>query len=223
MAESLSTRVSQIIVGSVHALMDKIEDQAPEAMMEQAIRQVDVVTEEVRHEFGIATANRHLAQQQHADLSRRHLELTSSADEAVSSNRDDLARAAITKQLDLEAQMPIIEKSLQNLAKQEKELASYIDALTAKKREMQEAMSAFQLSRTQVGSANHAGPGATQTQAKVEEASYTFGRILQRQTRLSIGDHKISIEETAKLKELDDLVHSKKVEERMAQLRAKKA
>jgi phage shock protein A len=38
MADTLKTRVGRVIAGSVHALLDKIEDQAPEAMMEQFIR-----------------------------------------------------------------------------------------------------------------------------------------------------------------------------------------
>ena len=38
MSETLNTRVGRVIAGSVHALLDRIEDQAPEAMMEQSIR-----------------------------------------------------------------------------------------------------------------------------------------------------------------------------------------
>jgi phage shock protein A len=223
MAESLRTRVSQIIVGSVHALIDKIEDQAPETVMEQAIRRVDTVMEEVRHELGVVAANRHLAQRQHAELNRRHLELTTNAEDAVSLNRDDLARAAITKQLDLEAQLPVIEGTLQDLAKQEKDLSGYIDALTAKKREMQDALSSYQASRARAASATGVSAATNNAQVKVDDATSAFGRIFQRQTGVTLGDQKISVEQTAKLKELDDLVQTRKIEERMAQLRAKKA
>lgn len=223
MADSLRTRVSQIIVGSVHAMLDKIEDQAPEAMMEQAIRKVDIVVEEVRQELGVVTANRHLAQRHHAELNRRHLELGASAEEAVSLQREDLARAAITKQLDVEAQMPVVEGNLQDLAKQESELSGYVDALMGKKREMEEQLSSFRASRARAASPSGITPATSDSRLKVEDASAAFGKIFERQTGISVGSHKLSVEEATKLKELDNLVHDKKVEERLARLKAGKA
>lgn len=223
MADSLRNRVSQIVVGSVHALLDKIEDQAPDAMMEQAIRKVDSVIDEVRQELGVVAANRHLAQRQHADLNRRHLELTTSAEEAVNMRREDLARAAITKQLDVEAQIPVIEGNLQDLSHQEKELSGYIDALMAKKRDMEDQLSDFRASRARAASAAGINPQANPSRAKAEDASASFGRIFERQTGISATGQRVSMEQAAKLKELDDLVHTRKVEERLAQLKAGKA
>lgn len=222
MADSLRNRVSQIVVGSVHALLDKIEDQAPEAMMEQAIRKVDSVIDEVRQELGIVTANRHLAQRQHAELNRRHLELSTSAEEAIRLQRDDLARAAVTKQLDVEAQMPIVEGNLQDLAHQEKELSGYVDALMGKKREMEEQLSSYRASRARAASPVGISPATNSARTKVEDASATFGKIFERQTGISVGSHRLSVEQAARLKELDDLVHTKKVEERLAQIKAGK-
>ena len=43
MTETFKTRVGHVIAGSVHALLDRIEDQGPEAMMEQSIRGADAV------------------------------------------------------------------------------------------------------------------------------------------------------------------------------------
>lgn len=52
MADSLKTRVGRVIAGSVHALVDRLENHAPEAVMEQSIREVEAVISEVRHEPG---------------------------------------------------------------------------------------------------------------------------------------------------------------------------
>ena len=49
MSEILKTRVGRVIAGSVHALIDRIEDKAPEAMMEQSIREADSVIHTVRY------------------------------------------------------------------------------------------------------------------------------------------------------------------------------
>ncbi len=90
MADTLKTRVGRVIAGSVHALLDKIEDQAPEAMMEQSIREADSVIDEVRHELGLLSANRHLSQQQHATLNGHHATLAAQIDEALALLRQAL-------------------------------------------------------------------------------------------------------------------------------------
>ena len=223
MVDSLRSRVSRVIVGSVHAMLDKIEDQAPEPMMEQAIRKVDAVIGEVREELGVVTANRHLAQRHHAELNRRHLDMSTSAEEAVALQREDLARAAIARQLDVEVQMPIVEGNLQDLARQEKELSGYVDALLGKKREMEDQLAHFRASRARANSATGITAATDQARIRVEDAGAAFGKIFERQTGISIGDHQLSVEQAGRLKELDDLVHDKKVEERLAQLKAGRA
>lgn len=49
MADSLKARVGRVIAGGVHALIDHIENQAPEAFMEQSLREADAVIDDVRH------------------------------------------------------------------------------------------------------------------------------------------------------------------------------
>lgn len=221
MAETLRNRVSQIMIGSAHALLDKIEDQAPEAMMEQAVRKVDMVIDEVRAELGKAAANRHLAQRQHAELNQRHLDLTTQAEQAIALNRDDLVRAVVTKQLDIEAQIPIIEGSLTELVAQEKELSGYVDALLGKRRDMQGALDQFVLSRNRMNGAVGISPATNNAQAAVEKAGESFNRVFHRHTGLDACDQKISVAQEAQLKELDGLVQNQKIEARIAQLKIK--
>jgi phage shock protein A len=220
MVDTLRARVGRVVAGGVHALLDKIEDQAPEAMMQQAVRELDKVADEVRQELGRAAANRHLAQQQHADLNRRHAELSAQIDEAIEKQRDDLARAAVARQLDIEAQLPVIEATLGDLAKEEAELKGYADALQGKKRDMEEAIAAYVASRKAVASPASAA-GAGQTQAKADAASGAFDRVYQRQTGLTPAARGATLEQGAKLKELDDMVRANKVEERLAQFKSR--
>jgi phage shock protein A len=41
MADTLAVRVTRILAGSAHAFLDAVEDVAPEAMMRQAVREID--------------------------------------------------------------------------------------------------------------------------------------------------------------------------------------
>jgi phage shock protein A len=222
MAETLRARVGRVIAGSLHAVLDKLEDQAPEALMEQAIREVDAVIDDVRVELGTVAANRHLAQQQHAEQNKRHLDLAAQIDHAIAEGRDDLARAAVERQLDIEAQLPVLETTLADLAREEADLKGYVDALLGKKREMNEAVVAYRASRARVASTSGVPGAAGGARAKLDDATAAFDKVYARQTGMTAAAHGATLEQAAKLKELDDLVRQSKIEERLARLKAGK-
>jgi len=219
MTDSLSTRVGRVIAASASALVSRLENQAPVALMEQAIREVEGIIGEVRRELGQISANRHLAQQQHAHLSTQHSALTEQARQALAENREDLASAAVARQLDIEAQLPVLETSLADLTRKEEELSGYVAALLSKKREMEQALHEFQRSRESTGS-HSAQPAAGGQQQRLDSATGAFDRLYQRHAGLSPASAGASLEQAAKLKELDDLVRNNKISERLAKLRS---
>ncbi|MBT9609796.1 phage shock protein A (PspA) family protein [Aquabacterium commune] len=224
MSDTLKARVGRVIAGSMHALLDRIEDQAPEAMMEQSIREADAVIDDVRHELGVVSANRHLSQQHHASLNSQHAKLAAQIDDALVGGREDLARAGVARQLDIEAQLPVLETTLGEYTRQEGELQGYVAALLAKKREMQEALTEFRKSRAAAAAASSMAGAAGGTAAhRIDGVAGAFDRIYERQTGLSGTARGNTLQQAAQLKELDDMVRDNKIAERMAQLKANKA
>ena len=222
MSDTLRHRVSRVIAGGTHALLDKIEDAAPKVMLEQAVREFNSITDEVRSELGRTVANRHLAQQQHLQLNLEHEKLGVAIEQALQSSREDLAKPAISRQIDIEVQLPVLEFSLSELANEEKELGGFIDALMGKKREMQQAISDFEKSRAaSVGLGKGGGTGAKSLEAKLQSVQSEFDRTYQRQTGLDAAGRGASLEQAAKIKELGDLVREKKINERMTALKMK--
>lgn len=220
MADSLKTRVGRIIAGSVHALVDHLENHAPLAVMEQSLREADTVIGEVRHELGRTSANRHLAQQQHAHLNGQHGKLAEQIDQALAAGREDLAGAAVARQLDIEAQIPVLETTLADFARQESELTGYVAALLAKQREMADALEGFRQSRASAAQAPAAAaPGSASPASRMDAVTGAFDRLYARQTGLSGTDRSHTLDQAAKLKELDDLVRDHKIAERMARLK----
>lgn len=202
-------------------MLDKIEDNAPVAMLEQSVREVEGIADEVRSELGRVAANRHLAQQQHLHLNNEHEQLTGSVGQALESRREDLAKPAIARQIDIEAQLPVLEASLAELASQEKELSGFVDALMGKQREMQTAIGDFEQSRQVAESAALRGTGAgLPVGSRLQAAQSAFNRTYHRQTGLDVAGRGASLEQTAKLKELGDLVRENKINERLAALKA---
>jgi phage shock protein A len=220
MADSLRVRVARVIAGGAHALIDKIEDAAPVAMLEQSVREVDAIIDEVRAELGLIAANRHLAQQQHLSLNREHEQLAASISTALNESRDDLAKTAISRQLDIEAQLPILETSLAELGGREKEMSGFVDALLGKKREMETAIRDFESSRRAADASSAMTANATNKMgAKLDAAQSSFDRTYQRQSGLSPAARGATLEQSARLKELNDMVRDNKISERLQALK----
>lgn len=138
MADTLSARVGRLVAGGAHAIVDALEGVLPDALGQQALREVDQAIDEVRAELGKTIAARHLAAKRLTEQSSRHDELAAQIDLALSQGREDLIRAALEHQLDIEAQVPVLEAAVANAAERQAELEGYLSALQATRREMSE-------------------------------------------------------------------------------------
>jgi phage shock protein A len=217
--DTIASRVTRVIGGSVHALLDAVENAAPEAAMAQAIREVDQATDEVRAELGRVEAVKHLATSSLNKLNTQNETLAGQIELAVTKGDEALARAGIARQVDIEDQIPVLQHSLQDAIGRGKELEGYIAALLAKKREMESALQDFIAAHaatqgpSAVGSSNGPMPG------KAERAGSAFDRVLARQTGIAGATSPIN-PDAAKLRELQELARTHRIDERLAALKA---
>ncbi|MET0109461.1 MAG: PspA/IM30 family protein [Candidatus Thiodiazotropha sp.] len=223
MKESITNRVGRIISGSVNALLDAVENAAPDLVMEEAIREVDEAIDEVRAELGRVIAGKHLANQRLMDESRKHEELAEKIELAVKEGRDDLAEAAIARQLDIEAQVPVLESTISEASNQENELEGYVIALQAKRREMREELAQFREAQEE-GKVVAVAAGSGQTnadsgvEASVRKAETAFDRVMERAT--GVGSHSMPDRgDASKLAELDQLSRNNRIQERLAAIK----
>src|ERR1700731_1244836 len=172
--DTIASRVTRVIGSSVHALLDAVENAAPEAAMAQAIREVDQAIDEVRAELGRVEAVKHLATSSLNKLNTQNEGLAGQVEIAVAKGDEGLARAGIAKQVDIEDQIPVLQRSLHDALDRSKELEGYVAALLAKKREMDSALQDFV-------AAHASSPGVNlssgSTQGKVERAGSAFDRV----------------------------------------------
>src|SRR5262249_38663051 len=141
---------------------------------------------------------------------------------AVAKGDEALARAGIAKQVDIEDQIPVLQRSLQDAIERSKELEGYVVALLAKKREMESALQDFIAARaTAAGPAGAAAPGtsASSTQDKVDRAGSAFDRVMARQTGIAGLGSAVS-PDAAKLRDLQELARTHRIDERLAALKA---
>lgn len=225
MRESIRQRVGRLVAGGFNALIDAVENTAPESVMEQAIREIDATIADVRKELGHVEAQRHLTAKRLAEDGKRHDELTDQAGVAIKEGREDLAEAAVSRQIDLEAQLPVLETRLADLADEKGRLESYVNALQAKKREMREALESYRKSRRQAAQVGGGGPDDSRgsfSENRAERAMAAFDRVFQRETGLS-GASGIHADEEARLSELEELSRKNRIQERLARLKTDKS
>ncbi|WP_319410231.1 PspA/IM30 family protein [uncultured Cohaesibacter sp.] len=218
MSEKLTSRVGRIISGSFNALLDAVEDAAPEVTMEQAIREVDDAIEDVRSELGKIIAAKHVATKKLADKNAQHEDLSVKIDFALKEKREDLAEAAVAQQLDIEAQVPVLEQTIADSSDSEKELEGYVAALLAKRREMSEELKAFRDAKA----ASQSGPGGVSPSisADISKATKTFERIMDRQG-VSLSQGTTSAKTAAQLQELEQLSQENRIKERLTAIKSR--
>lgn len=223
MKDSLSSRVGRILSGGINAIIDAVENATPEIVMEEAIREIDGAVDDVRAELGKVVANRHLANKRFMEENKKYEDLTDKISLAVKEGRDDLAEAAIAQQMDIEVQIPVLEKTISEAGDKEKELESYIDALKAKKREMREELRNFVESRKDVINASEEGStthSSSSVVAKIEKAESAFDRIMEKNTGLSASTRAGDVKTASQLAELDKLSRENRIKERLAKIKA---
>ena len=211
MSETLSRRVGRLVSGGFHALIDAAENLAPEAVMNESIREIERAVDEVRAELGKVLAQKHLAAKKMADESNRHEAIDANLQAAVDAGRDDLAEAGIAEQMDIEARLPILENTIADCAAQEKELEGFIAALQAKKREMQQQLQDWRAAQQNIDTGKTAGGNGSNLNRiarDAEKSGNAFDRVMGRQNSVH---NSTDAAQLAKLKELEDLSRNNRI------------
>lgn len=221
MTTTIATRAGRIISGSAHALINAVENAAPEMVMEQALREVDDLIDEVRTELGRQAASKHLANSRIQEENRKHEALAEQIAVAVQEQRDDLAATAIAQQLDIEAQLPLLERTIADCTQQEQELDATIKALQGRRREMQDELARFaEQRRNPVNTAANGTAKNSTLETKLARAESAFDRVLERNLGLPGRRGAVDAASAARLAELETLNRDNRVQERLAALKS---
>ena len=220
MAESIFARVRRVVSGRVEDQVDAMERANNDSVMRETIREVDRAIDIVRKDQQDAMTRRLQAVRQQQNISKRAEAMTAKAEFALNEGREDLAEGALTRQVDLEEQIQKLQ-SVQDLAKvQEAKLEESLAALTARKREMEEALAAFQVARTEAGAGGIDGVSASvEIERKMEKAEAAFDRAMSSEG--GVGFSRSDVEAINQVAEIDTLSRRSEVSDRLAALKAK--
>lgn len=214
MSKGYITRIGRLISASANTLIDSLENVAPLMVMEQTIREIDEAIADVRQQLGKTEAARYLSTQSLNKDNTQHTELQEQIEVAVNAGRDDLAEVAIARQMDIEAMIPVIEKSIADADAEITELNSYIQALQAKKREMEDAAEDYRKTEAHISSSENGSE--SNTDQKVNAATATFNRVMSAAGAPGVSENK----DAGKLAELESLSRSNRIQERLAKVKS---
>ncbi len=226
MKDTISSRIRRIITGTASSIVSKIEGLAPEVVLEQAIAEIDDALDEVKAELGRITAQKYHVSKAMTKLNEEHTRIEEQTGEALKQGRKDLVETAISRQLDIEDQLPALENQLGELGRQEAELNQAIAGLVAKRNEMDDELHDFKVSQREaaaIGEAESGGGvgGSGSATSKAAKAEGAFTRVLQDATGVRRNALGSNSDESAKLIELAHLNKKARIEARMKVLSEK--
>jgi phage shock protein A len=223
MAESIFLRVRRVISGSVEDVVDAMERAGGTSVMREAIREVDRAIDEVRAEHEAAAARRLQAMRQQRMFRERLTALEEKARFAIGENRDDLAEAAVARQLEFEAQAERMDSVQSEAAEEARRLEECLSALDERKARMEEELAAFEAAQRDAALGCD-GPTRThrRTERKVERAEEAFDRAMAGAGGVS-STSRADVKAAAKVAEIDAMQKGAAIAQRMAALRAARA
>lgn len=219
MAESIFLRVRRILSGTVEDAVDRMEHQGGETVMREAIREVDRAIDEVRSDHDAAVTRRLHAVRQGKLIAEKLDQLTAKARVAIEQGRDDLAEAALTRQVDFEAQLEQIARTQNDSVEIEAKLDDSMTALKARKSQMEDALAAFIVARQEANlGGDSAMRGDRSVEKQVERAEAAFDRAMSGAG--GVGFTRSDADTINKVAEIDGIMKSATVAERLAALKA---
>ena len=207
--ETVLARIGRVIAGMAHGAIDQAEKANPAGVLEQALREIDQAADEVKLELGRATAERHRIHARRSELAAELADLDGKIKIALGGARDDLAEAGIERQLDIEAQIKVLDTLVGDVDQRIAQLNETLDAVKASRREAEQRLADLEKSSVAAsqGAATRRDPSD-----KVERAEAAIRRV----TGVPAGPGPSG----KAVDELHSLARQHAVKERMARLKA---
>ncbi len=222
MTETLVVRVKRIVSANMADVVDRMEKSQAEIVMKEAVREVDRAIQDIRAEQGKVLQRVKQAANQVESYEAKLADLNEKVDFAVGQGRDDLAKAAISRQVDFEAQIKVLIEAGAEAEAEQNKLAEYVLALDARKRDMEAELKAIAVAKAEAEALMPDFLKKDGPVARADNAAEAFKRAMESANHLS-GAKSASQADTAMLAELDKLSHAEMIERRLEAAKQRKS
>ena len=110
--ENFLSRVGRLIAGIAYDAIEQAEGDNKLKVVGQAIREIERAESEARDALASARAEEYRLNARRTEIEREMTDLTAKIEGVIADGRDDLARAGIARQMDLEAQFEVLSRAI---------------------------------------------------------------------------------------------------------------
>ncbi|MBR0712886.1 PspA/IM30 family protein [Bradyrhizobium liaoningense] len=213
--ENFLSRVGRLIAGIAYDAIEQAEGKNKLKVVSQAIREIERAEAEAREALGSARAEEYRLNARRSEIEREMADLNAKIQGAVDDSRDDLARAGIARQMDLEAQFEVLTRAIDE---NNEKIENCVTSLRAVMSALQDAeQRRADLERSEA-SANVQSTNSTRKQGGHAAAAKALraGRAVARATGVPAG-----IPFSSDIDELSALHRDKEIAARLARLKSR--
>lgn len=211
--EGILSRMGRLIAGLANSAVDKAEGSNKIVVVEQALREIDTAADEARTDIGKARAEEYRILSRRDEIGADMQMLNDKIRTAITAGRDDLAKAGVARQIDLESQLAALDKALAGAREGLDEGQQALQAVLATRREAEARLADLKRSISQFPDSAPSG----QARANPVDGAARAAAAVSRVTGVPAGERGAS----AELDELDRLHREQAIEARLAQFKTK--
>jgi phage shock protein A len=146
--EGILARMGRLLAAIASDTIDSAESSNKVAMVKQAIREIDAGADEARQALGKSRAEEFRLKRRREELDAEVAGLTDKIRLAVAESREDLARAGVARQIDLESQGTALERAMDFIELEIDEQTKALQAMLGARREAETRLADLEASLT---------------------------------------------------------------------------
>jgi phage shock protein A len=210
--EGILARMGRLLAAIASQTIDNAENANKVALVKQAIREIDAGADEARYALGKSRAEEFRLKRRREELDAEIVSLNDKIRLAIAENREDLARAGVARQIDLESQQIALERAMDFIELEIDEQTKALQAMLGARREAEVRLTELEQSLLQQSPAETSrASGATKT-VSADRAMAAIARVTGVPASSVLGDKELD--------ELDRLQREKEIAARLERIKS---
>src|ERR1700674_3173346 len=210
--EGILARMGRLLAAIASQTIDNAESNNKVAVVKQAIREIDAGADEARYALGKSRAEEFRLKRRHEELDAEVAGLTEKIRLALAENREDLARAGVARQIDLESQGIALERAMDFIELEIDEQTKALQAMLGARREAEVRLADLEASLlSHALTETNRGSGATKP-ISPDRAMAAIARVTGVPASSVLGDKELD--------ELDRLHREKEIAARLERIKS---
>ena len=213
--DNFLSRVGRLIAGIAYDAIEQAEGKNKLKVVSHAIREIESAESEARGALAAARAEEYRLNARRSEIEREMTDLAAKIQGAIGDSRDDLARAGLARQMDLEAQFEVLSRAIDENNEKIEQCVTSLRAVLSALQDAEQRRADLEKSEAAAGvpsTGTARKQGGTSAAAKALRA----GRAVARATGVPAG-----IPFSSDIDELSTLHRDKEIAARLARLKSR--